>query len=201
MNIRSVIILSLACACAGSASALDLIRIKAAKKLDSRKNSGNQQAFGGRTSLTQKEYYYRFDVQALSPQVANPLKFEWVVMLEDWSGRVRPATHGTCETNVAMTGAVPIETETVHLNERNWQGPGGRAGKVEDKIAGYGLRVTDKNGNLIAEDYDPVSLKKEIDWKMVDGQPSEEAMRALRGLMEGGPRPGGPPPRPPRREP
>jgi len=182
------------------ASAVDLVRIKATKQLDSRKSSGKQDVGYGRTSLTQKEYLYRFDAQAVSPQVANPLKFEWVVMIEDWSGRIRPATHGTCETNVAMTRAVSIETDTVELNQRNWQGAGGRTGKVEEKIAGYGLRVTDKNGNLIAENYDPSSLKKEIDWKMVDGQPNEEALRAVRGLLEGGRPPGGGPPmRGPRR--
>lgn len=201
MKNRLVIVLVLAAAL--GAQAADVLRIKASKQLDSRKNSGNQNLGGGSTSLTQKEYFYRFDVQAISPQVANPLKFEWVVLYEDWEGRSRPGTHGTCETNVAMTRAVSIETETVHLNQRNWRGPGGHSGRIEDKIAGYGLRVTDKDGNLIAEDYDPASLRKEIDWKTVDAQPNEEALRALRGLLGGGQQDGGrqPPPPGPKRRP
>ena len=47
------------------------------------------------------------------------------------------------------------------------------------------LRVWDKNGNLIAEDYEPSSLKKDFDWKKVAEQPNEEAMRALRALLGG----------------
>ncbi len=169
-----------------SATAADMLRIKATKRLDNQRSSGNQQAFGGRTSLTQKEYYYRFDVQSVSPQVGNPINLEWAVMYEDWEGHIRPGTHGTCSTNVTMTKAVTVETDTVHLNQRNWQGPAGRTSKIEDKVLGYGLRVTDSNGNTIAEEYDPVSLKKEIDWKTIDAQPNQEALKALQQLIGGG---------------
>lgn len=184
-----------------TASAADQLRIKASKQLDSRRNSGSQDVGFGRTSLTQKEYFYRFEVQALSPKLANPLKFEWAVMYEDWEGRIRPGTHGTAETNVTMTKTAIVESETVQLNQRNWQGAGGRAGKIEDKIVGYGVRVTDSNGNQIAEQFEPSSLKKEIDWKTIDEKPNEEALRGLKRMLEGGgrPPPGGPPPDRPRR--
>lgn len=168
-----------------SAPAIDQLRIKATKQLASRQNTGNQNVFGGHTSLTQKEYVYRFDVLSVSPQLANPIKLEWVVMFEDWSGRLRPGTHGTCETNAGMTKAVSVETDTVHLNQRNWQGPQ-NSGKIEDKIAGYGLRVNDSNGNLIAEQYEPAALKKQIDWKMVDAQPNDDGLKALQSLLGGG---------------
>ncbi len=183
----------------------DQIRVRATKQLDSRKNSGTQDLGFGRTSLTQKEYFYRFEIQSTAPQLANPLKVEWAVMYADWEGRIRPGVRGSCETNVVMTKATIVETETVHLNQRNWQGAGGRSGKIEDKIAGYGLRITDKNGNIIDEEYDPAGLKREIDWKMVQGQPNEEALKAIQTLLGGGQQNGGggtrqpPPPVRPRR--
>ena len=67
----------------------------------------------------------------------------WAVMYEDWEGRIRPGGRGSCETNIAMTKATVVETDTVRLNQRNWQGAGGRAGKIEDKIAGVGSREHD----------------------------------------------------------
>lgn len=173
--------------CAGlSADAATTLRIKGTKVLESRNKGGSQNLGFAKTATAQKEYFYRFDVQSVSPQSSGALKFEWAVMYEDWEGRMRVGTHGTCETNVGMTRATSIETETIELNERNWQGAHGRSGKVEDKIAGYGLRVWDKNGNLIAEEYEPSSLKKDFDWKKVAEQPNEEALRALKGLLGGG---------------
>lgn len=194
MNIRLLGILLL---CGAMTAAADQVRVRATRQLDSRKSSGNQNLGFGRTSLTQKEYYYRFEIQSTSPQLANPVKVEWAVMYEDWEGRVRPGVRGSCETNVPMAKATIVETETVHLNQRNWQGAGGHSGKIEDKIAGYGLRISDKNGNIIDEEYDPASLKREIDWKMVQGQPNEDALKAIQTLLGGGQQNGGGGPRQP----
>lgn len=182
---------------AAVASGADPIRFKATKQLDSRRNSGSQNVFGANTSLTQKEYVYRFDLQAVTPQLANPVVVEWVVMVEDMTGNLRVGNHGTAETNITMTKVVSVESESVRINQRDWQGPN-RAGKVEDKIEGYGVRITDKNGNLVLEEYEPSALKKQIDWKTVNTDPREEALKALKGLI-GGDGKREPPPGRPRR--
>lgn len=192
MNMRYVFFLLLLGA--ASAQAADQIRFKATKQLDSRRNSGSQNVFGANTSLTQKEYVYRFDLQSVSPQLANPVQVEWVVMVEDMSGRIRPGGRGSAETNLVMSKMASIETDPIQINQRDWQG-GNRAGKIEDKIEGYGVRITDKNGNQIFENYEPSSLKKQIDWKIVNTDTREEALKALRGLVGEGDQ------RPPRREP
>lgn len=185
-----------------SAGAATTLRVKGTKLLDSRTKSGNQNLGFGQTSSTQKDYFYRFDLQALAPQAVGRLKAEWVVMYEDWQGHLRVGTRGVCETNVALSKVTAVETDTVQLNQRNWQGAGGRAGKVEDKIVGYGLKVSDAQGNLLAEEYEPSSLKKGVDWKAAAEAPNEQALRALQGLLGGdrdGDRRGPPPGIPPRR--
>jgi hypothetical protein len=59
-----------------------------------------------------------------------------------------------------------VETDTIDLQGREWtMGP--RPGEVEEHIAGYGVRVLDEGGAVLAEKYGPPSIKGKIDWKHI----------------------------------
>ena len=54
----------------------------------------------------------------------------------------------------------------MHGLRREFRG-GPNPGTIEDKIAGYGIRVMAPDGALVAEKYDPASMKDRIDWKLL----------------------------------
>lgn len=168
--------------------ALDTVRVKTTKQLANKRDSSDQQVFGGRTSLTEKEYVYRIDLQSIGTQFANPAKVEWIVMMEDMSGRLKPAARGNMEATLALGRSASVTTTPVQINQRDWQGPHGRSGKIEDQIKGLAVRVLDQNGNVAVESYEPTSLKKEIDWKMASPDAGQDALKALGGMMGGGER-------------
>lgn len=197
---KHAIALLLALACAWPAAAVDTVRVKTTKQLANKRDSNDQQVFGGRTSLTEKEYVYRIDLQSIASQFANPAKVEWIVMMEDMSGRLKPAARGSVETSLALGRMASVTTMPVQINQRDWQGPHGRSGKIEDKIEGVAVRVLDQNGNVAVESYEPNSLKKEIDWKTASpdaNQAGQDALKAIGGMMGGG---GDRPPPPDRRD-
>ena len=150
-------------------SAADSIRITATKKLDNRRQSSAQRLPGGATSLTQKEYLYHFDIQSLSTLVPSNAVAEWIVYMEDWTGRIRPMVHDKQDIELRFGTPVAVETDTVHLNERDWSHRGG-SGKLEDKVAGYAIRIMDKDGNLLTERSEPASIRKEVDWSKADAE-------------------------------
>ena len=153
----------MSCACA---QAGESIAIKATAKTVSQSKGAEQDLPRGKSRAFEKHMIYKFDLQRLSTQGSSDFAVEWMILIEKSEGRTQPATMGQKSLAIPFGQSASIETESFMLLGREFRG-GPNPGTIEDTIAGYGIRVMSPDGTLVAEKYDPSSVRDRIDWKLL----------------------------------
>jgi hypothetical protein len=163
------------------------VKVKATKYTLSKRHGQTQALPRGPSSTEEKNIGYRFEVQQPGAAPGTQVVLEWMVMVEGVAGRLRQGTSG--RETVVFSNALPVLVESgpISLWERSFT-RGVNAGSLESAIAGLGWRVRDAQGAVVAEDYDPASIKGFIDWRKIgmlqeeDAAPEPPAGRRLRQL-------------------
>ena len=176
------ICMAMVCTCA---QAGESIAIKATAKTVSQSKGTEQDLPRGKSRAFEKHMIYKFDLQRMSTQGADEFAVEWMVMIEKSEGRTQPATMGQKSLTISFGQSASLETEKFMLLGREFRG-GPNPGTIEDKIAGYGIRVMAPDGALVAEKYEPASMKDRIDWKLLQApapRPGQLMRRDQKQLM------------------
>ena len=163
-----------------SAPALDKVRISATRKTASSEQGSTQQLPKTTIRATRQDVYYRFGFQRMVPSVPEKLEVQWVIVIERMGGRLVPAVTGSTELEMPLGREVEVSTDPVPLLGRAWEG-GSRS--IEDSIYGYAVRVTDPDGNIVAEKFNPKALESQIDGIVEQGDKDRDAIQDLRKLF------------------
>jgi len=145
------------------------VDIKATKKTASKHKGSQQQLPRGQTQSTEDSVYYVLEIKNNSSTAAGAVDLQWIVLLEGAGGRISPATSGTEQLTLSFGRTETVETGTITLRGREWSGRH-RSGKVEDEIAGYGVRVLNQQGDVIATKYHPSSIESKVDWDVLSSK-------------------------------
>lgn len=146
---------------ATSAMAADPITITASKKTaDSRQKTSSN---GPRHSVShgQKDVFYRFEIATMRPGIEPSIIVKWVVLIEDMHGRVHVGTSGTQEASLIINKPVVIETDDFSLESREVR-KRGVVREDEASVLGYGVRICDTQGHIIAEKTEPSRAERKI---------------------------------------
>jgi hypothetical protein len=169
----TALLVSLA-AFAASAAAPSLITIKGSKKTaDSHHNSS---AAGRKTvTHTSKDVFYEFELTTSSPAAPDNVIVKWVVVTVDPKARMRLGTVGQKEIALTRNKPAAIETEDITIESKSVSGHHGhQSSQSEEKVLGYGVRVFDGNGRIIAEEFNPKNEEKTF-VAAFDGKLKDEA--------------------------
>lgn len=164
MKLLHVLCLAVLFAAIQPAAALDKVRISATKKTLDKRESDSQKLPRGQTTLTEKQVIYSFSLQRMTPDVPELPTVSWILMKERVDGRVVEAARGESVVNLPLGRAVSVESAPVQLDEREWIGRK-HAGSVSSELAGYGLRVLNSKGEVVAERYEPTDMQRTISWE------------------------------------
>lgn len=162
---------------ASPASALDKIRISGTKKTVDKRQSSQQQIPHGSTSMTEKQVVYQFTLQRMAPDAPETLTASWVLIEETMGGRFTEAARGDSVIVLPLGRSVTMESAPVTLNGREWNRKGG-GGSISSSLEGYGLRLLDDKGAIVAERIDPPALAREINWDKAPAPPGKGARRS-----------------------
>ncbi len=170
---------------AAPAHALDKVRITDSTKTVEKRQSNDQKLPKGTTSLTTKELVQTFTLQRMAPDVPEQVTVKWVVLRESRDGRLEEATRGESVQRLPLGQAATVSTAPFSIMERSWVGRH-HAGSVSEEIAGYGLRLLNDAGTVLAEKYKPTSIEKQIDWdkRVPEAGSKEEQLIKLRQEMK-----------------
>lgn len=147
-------------AAAALAAMPSLITIKGMKKTaDTHRNNAVN---GPRTvTSTDKNIFYEFELTASSPAVPDNVNVKWVVVTIGMGGHLHLGTKGEKETALPKNKPTTVESDDINIESKQVHGPRGHLlSQGETKIVGYGVRVFDGNGTMIAENYYPENEKK-----------------------------------------
>jgi hypothetical protein len=164
MNHRTLLRIALLLLAAGIAHAAtpQLFTIKATKKTgDTRKNV---QQIGNirRLTNTEKDIFYQLEISTVSPAAPTNFVVTWAVLVENEKGRLHAGCLGGTTTNFARGArTVEVETDSVELDEHTQQRKNQNFSRGSD-IYGYGIRITDMTGKLLAEKIEPSKAAAEI---------------------------------------
>ncbi|MBN1270564.1 MAG: hypothetical protein JXB04_13320 [Kiritimatiellae bacterium] len=163
-------------------AAFEPIEISATKKtVDARKSAG-QALWRGTSRATEKEILYRFDFKRRSAEIPEYVTAQWMVLVEGALGHVvAPRTSGESRIGLPLNQLVNLETEAFSLRGREWTS-GPNPGTVEEQLIGYGVRLLNEQGAVLAEKYGPPSLKDSVDWEKLR-QPIVEEPPPVRRRM------------------
>ena len=164
MKLLPVLCLAVLFAAVQPAAALDKVRISATKKTLDKRESDSKKLPRGSTSLTEKQVIYTFSLQRMTPDVPETPTVSWIVMKERMDGRLVEAARGEAVVNLPLGRLVTTESSPVQLDEREWIGRK-HAGSVSSELAGYGLRVLNSKGEVVAERYEPTDMQRAISWE------------------------------------
>ena len=144
----------------GAAQALagaGYLTIKATKKTADTREGGNV-TMGKNIQLEERDVYYELDIRSMAA-TPQELRVDWVVLVKTIKGRLRTADRGE-ETITLKTGETKtLETSLITLREE--AGPKGNGFK--GKIEGVGVRVTDAEGAVVGELYEPATSRKNLE--------------------------------------
>ena len=171
--------LALATATAASAATLDKVRISGTKKTLDRRESSAQARPRGQTTLTQKLVGYSFSLQRMSTDAPEKATVAWILIKEQKDGRTVEAARGESVLDLPLGRAITLDSAPVELEERDWTGRR-NAGTVSSQLTGYGLRVLNSQGEVIAERYEPADLQRIITWE----KPEEPVHKNIAELEE-----------------
>lgn len=196
---KTPLLLAVALMVAGTvtASALDKVRITGTKKTLAKRESSTQDLPRGQTSLTQKMMMYVFGLQRMATEVPEQSTVAWVLIKEQKDGRLVEAARGESVVDPPLGREVTPDSPPVELEERDWSGPR-REGSVSSSLAGYGLRVVNGAGEVLAERYEPAEMQRIVVWDKPEDKASpqleelqkkmrEERRRLRRQAQEGEP--------------
>lgn len=196
---KTPLLLAVALMVAGTvtASALDKVRITGTKKTLAKRESSTQDLPRGQTSLTQKMMMYVFGLQRMATEVPEQSTVAWVLIKEQKDGRLVEAARGESVVDLPLGREVTLDSTPVELEERGWSGPR-REGSVSSSLAGYGLRVVNGAGEVLAERYEPAEMQRIVVWDKPEDKASpqleelqkkmrEERRRLRRQAQEGEP--------------
>ncbi len=148
--------------------AADQVAITMTKKTAQQSKGTQQEVPRGTTRAVEKEIVYVVELRSMIPHAAD-LTAEWVILVEMAGGRVAPGNSGSKSISLNFGQTLSFETGPVTLLSREWNTM--RAGgTVKDDVAGYGIRVVDSGGAVLAEKYEPLSIKSQIDWTLISGK-------------------------------
>lgn len=178
---KTPILLAVALMVAGTvtASALDKVRISGTKKTLAKRESSTQALPRGQTSLTQKMMMYVFGLQRMATEVPEQSTVAWVLIKEQKDGRLVEAARGVSVVELPLGREVTLDSTPVELEERDWSGPR-REGSVSSSLAGYGLRVVNGAGEVLAERYEPAEMQRIVVWD----KPEEKSSPQLDELQK-----------------
>jgi hypothetical protein len=153
----------------------DDYRIQATKKTADTRKSATQDLPRGRSHAVTEDVYYAFTLRRMNPNLPERAVVEWVVLKEAVDGRLLLGTRGRKEIDMPFGKEIELKTDTVTLRGRTWTS--GRAGTVEEEVHGYGLRVLNDEGDILAEKYEPDSLEERVEWKTASDEREEDGDR------------------------
>jgi antitoxin component HigA of HigAB toxin-antitoxin module len=179
MKHSCLLALALLAAVSTPAFALDKVRISGTKKTLAKRESSPQTRPRGQTSLTQKMMMYVFSLQRMATEVPAQSTVAWVLIKERKDGRLVEAARGASMVDLPLGREVTLDSTPVELEERDWSGPK-QAGSISSSLAGYGLRVVDAAGDVVAECYEPAEMQRIVVWD----KPEEKASPQLDELQK-----------------
>jgi len=178
---RALPALLIAALIARPAAGADPVRISARKKTISRRRSSVQDLPRGPSRSVTTQVAYDFRILALTPAAAGPVQVEWVTLVETPRGAVQARGYGRTNLILQLGREVSVSSTPVTVTGREWIG-GPNPGVVEEKIAGYAVRVVDPAGKVLAEKCQPSSLRGFVDWEKAARPPAPRARRLMRRL-------------------
>lgn len=178
MRTPTLLALALLVAVSTPAFALDKVRISGTKKTLAKRESSTQALPRGQTSLTQKMVMYAFGLQRMATEVPEQSTVAWVLIKEQKDGRLVEAARGSSMVNLPLGREVTLESTPVELEERDWS-DAKHAGTVSSSLAGYGLRVLNDAGDVLAARYEPAEMQRIVVWD----KPEEKASPQLEELQ------------------
>lgn len=149
------------------------IEITATKKTRDTSKGGEQDLWRGTSRAVEKLVYYEIGLKSWSAGAPSDVNVEWLILVEGAGGRVFPGTFGSRSLALSAGQAATLETDDVKLEGREWT-DGLNPGTVKDEIAGYGIRVRAADGAVLAEKYEPPSVKSRVDWNLLDESRGEK---------------------------
>ena len=149
---KNLLAIILICFGVVSAQAETLVQITGTKQLG-QKQRGDKQKIGSVSSrLSSRTVYYEFNVRSVSPKLKR-VTAEWVLLV-DTLGIVMPAAHGQRALDLKIGHSVFMKTDSVDLSELKLRHiPNIGSAEIEKKIQGFGIRLLDEAGQVVAEKY------------------------------------------------
>jgi len=163
-----------------SAAALETIQISATKKTADTRKSSSQQLPNGSTQLNQKSIFYRFDYRPMSPNLPKEAELQYVVLQENFNGGLEEATRGAQTVELTFGQKRSAESETFTLKEREWDRHAGGTGSMKQDVYGVGVRIVDREGEVLAAKYIPSSKQKDLE-QALDRDPKKDKPKAPEG--------------------
>lgn len=157
-----VLLAALLAALSASAAAPSPITIRATKKTaDVQRES---ERLSARTTMTheKKEQYYQIELGTMTPGLPDYVVVRWIVLLEDFKRRLVVGTRGSKDVSLAVNKPVELQTDRFTLVENTLVKTNSRGAGRESTIHGYGIRVYDDTGRILAEKYDPPSAQEDL---------------------------------------
>ena len=177
---------SLAIAATGT---IEKVKISVTQKTGDRRKSSAQARVRKVTQSKETETYFTIELQRMTPDTPDEVAVEYLAVIEDARGRLRPDLKGEETVKLPLGRAMEIETESVTLKTVEWTGgtrAAPRGGAAGESVYGYIVRVRAPDGTLLAEKIQPRDLERKAD--DLFQQAEKNASR-----KEGGqPPPGGP---------
>lgn len=162
-------------AVAAGVALADDIEIKATQKTESSDKGSTQTLPGGTSRSVRTEKYYKFELRRMSSAIPSVVNVAWAVFKEGVGGKIELAAHGEETVSLPIGQEVALKSSTVLLTGREWTGR--RDGDFGEDLAGYGVRITDRNGEVVAERYDPSSVQAVVE-KLREKKAEAEAQKA-----------------------
>lgn len=142
-----------------------LLEIDASRSTVERHRGAEQDVPRGTTRYTEQDIVYTFSVKPRSTRVPDEVLVEWAVLVEKPGGRIETVERGGKVLNVRLGRASTVAAEAVTLQGREYDMRRG-SGDVKDDVYGYGVRVLDADGNVLAEKYSRTGAQDTIDWSV-----------------------------------
>lgn len=162
MKTCSLLLAALLAASSVTAVAPPPVVIKATKKTaDVQRDSERLSARATMTHET-KEQYYLIELGTMTRGLPDYVVVRWIVLLEDFKGRLVVGTRGSKDVPLAVNKTAEVQTDRFTLVENTLVKTHNRGGGRESTIRGYGIRVCDDAGRILAEKYDPPSAEKDL---------------------------------------
>lgn len=107
---------------------------------------------------TEEDYHFTFSLTSESPSMPAKAHADWVVLVETLRGDLRTAAQG--RTPVELVQGKPFAFDTSRFTLVEKTGPKGRS--FDGDVYGYGIRVVDASGAVLAEQVKPEKSRRRV---------------------------------------